>query len=394
MDPNMASFVGSTIESTDIYNTTVGFPSDRKTVHGCVVLEAKSTINNSQANVETLVSPETKALVSLIASAGFVPLLFLLGVPGNILSAAVFYRQGLRERINMCVFCLAVADVMVITVTFLISVEDIYRILIGSLNFFTKYIVGLTGFIRVSMFLSAVIAAERCFCVVSPLRAQRMLSTRTLALIIVFISSVLLMGLMVITTTKRTEVCVFDPRTNSTSLVLTFTEFYKENKKVVDVFSTMVYGTVLPAFFFVFIVVTTSITVLKLKSAASWRQQTSSASSQGGGPGRLDSHTVALTRMLIATSVLFVVCLSPILMVEMATFLVPGLMPGGQYRNLRTIMWRVINVCRCVNSSLNFFVYCYMGSRFRHTLREILFCSSSSNSSVVSANKSLSGSCG
>ena len=77
-----------------------------------------------------------------IDSAALIPLLFLVGVPGNMLSAAVFYRLGLRERINLCVFCLAVVDLLVLTVTFLLTMEQVYRDFIGPASFFIQYFVG------------------------------------------------------------------------------------------------------------------------------------------------------------------------------------------------------------------------------------------------------------
>ena len=75
-------------------------------------------------------------------SAVLIPILFLVGVPGNVLSAAVFRRQGLKERVNLCVFLLALADLVVITVTFLLTAEQVYRDLIGPAGFFITYCVG------------------------------------------------------------------------------------------------------------------------------------------------------------------------------------------------------------------------------------------------------------
>jgi hypothetical protein len=75
-----------------------------------------------------------------------IPLLCLLGVPGNVLSAAVFCRLGLKERINLCVFCLALADLLVIVITFLLTVEQVYRDFVGPASFFITYCVGQCNF--------------------------------------------------------------------------------------------------------------------------------------------------------------------------------------------------------------------------------------------------------
>ena len=40
----------------------------------------------------------------------FLPILFLIGGPANVINMAVFYKQGLKERINVCLFALSLAD--------------------------------------------------------------------------------------------------------------------------------------------------------------------------------------------------------------------------------------------------------------------------------------------
>ena len=87
---------------------------------------------------------------------------------------------------------------------------------------------------------------------------------------------------------------------------------------------------------------------------------------------KISAKEVALTKMLVATSVLFIVCLVPILMVQMATFLVKDLNYDGSYHNLTSVLWQCINAFRCLNSAFNFFIYFHMGSKFRETLRELL----------------------
>ncbi|KAL8589823.1 hypothetical protein ACOMHN_020826 [Nucella lapillus] len=363
-------------QDTDAVNVTVTpslrhtgltvAPSDDGDVgHGCLVVDRRF---DPQDNPENIVSKQAYFWFSTISLAGVIPLLFLVGVPGNILSAAVFYRQGLRERINLCVFCLSLADLVVVSVTFCLAVEKTYRSLVGSINFFIRYFLGLTGFTWVSMFLSAVIAAERCFCVVSPLRAQRMLSTRTLAVVITSISLLLMTGMLTIAGPKHTEACVFNLQTNTTSFIFYVTEYYIENKKILDILDIFVFATALVPLFVITVIITTIITAVKLRSALEWRQKSSTPHTSS------ESHMVAITRMLVATSVLFVTCTSPILIVQMAIFYVHKLESGGRYHNLRTLLWNVIDLLRCVNSSLNFFVYYRMGSRFRLTLKQLLPC--------------------
>ena len=58
--------------------------------------------------------------LATVVAADLVPVVSLLGVVGNTLNVAVFFRQGLRERVNVCLFSLALADLAVCTLYFLL----------------------------------------------------------------------------------------------------------------------------------------------------------------------------------------------------------------------------------------------------------------------------------
>ena len=66
----------------------------------------------------------------------------------------------------------------------------------------------------------------------------------------------------------------------------------------------IVYGLGLPGVVMVVVTVTTVVTTLRLRKAAAWRSESSS--------GTLSSREVALTKMLIGNSILFIVCVLPI----------------------------------------------------------------------------------
>ncbi|PVD25882.1 hypothetical protein C0Q70_13546 [Pomacea canaliculata] len=90
-------------------------------------------------------------------------------------------------------------------------------------GFFLQYTVGLTGFLWVSQFLTCVIACERCFCVFSPLKAQKYLKTSTMAWVILVTSVFLVGGIALTAGYKLIFICVFDPITNQTSSGTGFT---------------------------------------------------------------------------------------------------------------------------------------------------------------------------
>ena len=57
--------------------------------------------------------------VATLVNSNLLPVVSLLGVVGNAVNVAVFFRQGLRERVNVCLFSLALADLAVSTLYFL-----------------------------------------------------------------------------------------------------------------------------------------------------------------------------------------------------------------------------------------------------------------------------------
>ena len=58
--------------------------------------------------------------VGKLVNSNLLPVVSLLGVVGNSLNVTVFFRQGLRERINVCLFSLALADLVVSLFFFLL----------------------------------------------------------------------------------------------------------------------------------------------------------------------------------------------------------------------------------------------------------------------------------
>lgn len=74
-----------------------------------------STINSvfiPWDNPENVMSHETYVKFDDALTCYVVPVLFIMGAGGNLLNCAVFWMQGLKERMNLCLFCLALTDLM------------------------------------------------------------------------------------------------------------------------------------------------------------------------------------------------------------------------------------------------------------------------------------------
>ena len=144
--------------------------------------------------------------------------------------------------------------------------------------------------------------------------------------------------------------------------------FYRDNKIAIDILLRLVYSTTLTTLFFTTIAVTTIITAIRLRRVVQWRQRSTSSASVS-----MTSRVkeIALTKTLVVTSVLFIVCLAPTVMVQIASFVEPEFYFTGRYYNLAYLLTNVMLFFRVSNSSFNFFVYYNMSTRYRETLRDI-----------------------
>ena len=135
-----------------------------------------------------------------------------------------------------------------------------------------------------------------------------------------------------------------------------------------DILRRLVYSTVLTMLFFTSIAVTTTITAVRLRRVVQWRQRSTSSVY---GSVTTSIKEIVLTKTLVATSVLFIVCLAPTVMFQIASFVEPEFYFTGRYYNLAYLLTNVMLFFRVSNSSFNFFIYYNMSTRYRETLRDI-----------------------
>ncbi|KAK7479626.1 hypothetical protein BaRGS_00029175 [Batillaria attramentaria] len=343
---------------------------------GCIVVQMNAGDFIPWNNPDNIVSAEAEQISDTIVSKVTLHILFLfICAPTNIINMIVFVKHGLKERINFCIFSLALIDFLFLFQAFLLYLDSPVILLQNLLGYDTPSVSpiivylsqvnfhGLFGLLWASHFMSAIIACERCYCVVSPLRAQNVMKTRTTAMIVAIVCPVITGGFF-FCSTKWASRCIYDPVLNTTSQEFYPLDFYLENTEFVDLLQGYVYGLGMPLLFMLVVVVTTIVTIVKLRRMASWREQTSSATS-------VSSRDLALTRMLVGTSILFIVCSLPDL-VHNATFLIiPELNAGGRYQNFHYMLYSISMFFNYVNSSCNFFVYYRFGSKFRETVHSV-----------------------
>ncbi|KAL8598200.1 hypothetical protein ACOMHN_043271 [Nucella lapillus] len=77
---------------------------------GCVVLSVKPGAFIPWDNPDNLISREVEVAVDTAVAVVFLPILFAISAPTNVLNMIVFCKHGLKERINLCLFSLSLAD--------------------------------------------------------------------------------------------------------------------------------------------------------------------------------------------------------------------------------------------------------------------------------------------
>ena len=135
---------------------------------GCVLRQFVKYIPwNNEGNI---VPKRVEVIVRFVFNALVLPVLLLICVPTNITNMIVFYKQGLKERINTCLFALSLADLMFVVSAYGTDCDRIYMFLMGRgaevdaayIFFYRSNLIGFYGFVTVSQVVSSVIALERC----------------------------------------------------------------------------------------------------------------------------------------------------------------------------------------------------------------------------------------
>ncbi|PVD22395.1 hypothetical protein C0Q70_18206 [Pomacea canaliculata] len=155
------------------------------------------------------------------------PVLFLLGTVGICLSLTSFYRQGLKHRINLCLFSLEFIHLLNIAFLFLLNIDSVFLPLDSGVygpvyQFLVNHrLLGMLGFMYGAMYLTAVASCERCLTVLFPLQSKTLLSTRTMYVVIICGTCLTTLPFFVVTARYQVT-CFFDVVKNST--VLKYTE--------------------------------------------------------------------------------------------------------------------------------------------------------------------------
>ena len=360
---------------TETTTTTTPFATTTLSVE-----EKSSTISSDGDylpwdNPDNIISYETYLLMERGLFCYAIPTLFLVGVPTNLLNCVVFYRQGLRDRMNLCLFCLALVDMLFVALFFTLSshcalgnyvdaeVARWWKIITR------KYLTGVyRGFLFSSGCLTMIISVERCLCVFLPMKAMTLMKTRTMAALIAA-TILTLQSLCLLYPLKLDLVEHRNARgTNDTAIfVVHFTQLYAHSPAL-QILENVILMTVIPFFTFAVVVVATALTVIQLRRAIVWRRSSASASTSASA-ANITRKERGLVTMLVTVNCVFIITASPNIALGLTRSLVYDFWLTRRYANIYMSAHGWLLGLGVLNSSINFFVYVFRSSRFRQELR-------------------------
>ncbi|XP_025101169.1 probable G-protein coupled receptor 32 [Pomacea canaliculata] len=331
----------------------------------------KATSFLPSSNPNGIMKYETYLLCEYILSCWLHNAITLVGVPTNLISCLVFYKQGLRDRMNLCLFCLALVDLLFVALFYTIGTYCIVGYFRPDIQDWWKWSVRcyVTGVYRAFLFssgcLTMVIAVERCVCVLYPMKAENLIQTRTMARIILGI--VFTMHLLCLVYPLKLSVASV-PRANSNQVdyKLGVTKLYLQNQYVFDIVENTIIMTVIPFTTYIVVVLATAVTVVQLNRALAWRQMWGSSVSSS------TARQTLLVKMLVAVSCIYILLTSPNIALGITRSVVAEFAVDRSYAYLFLATHGVYLEMCMLNSSISFFVYFTLSSRFRRTLYNMI----------------------
>lgn len=292
-----------------------------------------------------------------------------LGIVANVINILVFSRQGLKNTVNISLLGLALADLCsLVTLEWicicrnpLVADADVPWVLSDFMNLTGAWPHVVCG--RISSFITVYITAERCLCIIAPLKVKQIVTPARTTVAVCFIY---LLNILTLVPEYATAYLgwKFYPNINKTLLSLSYTADRSSVGGLVFFLSS-----VLGMISFGAVAIFTFILVIKLKQTSEWRKRAVSGKTQSESTVRRENKTV---KMIVVIASTLIICYSPGTCLTLTTFIEPEFNLRRRYINLAISLWSTAFVFQTVNSSVNIILYYSMSSYYRVTFHELL----------------------
>ncbi|KAK6959123.1 FMRFamide receptor [Biomphalaria glabrata] len=294
----------------------------------------------------------------------------IVGIVANFINIWNFKKQGLHDSVNISLTALAVSDIGALFFQLVVNVlfNPLWRRV--QLPFYSSTVLAMVFFyphgyfIRVSGFITAFAAFERCLCVVLPMDVKRIM-TRNVAIVVNFLIFVVLLLYLYPEHSVVYYDWLFIPTQNRS--VITF--FFREDFEYVMTFTNIINDLFIPYITYVSLIICTMIIVVQLKSKAKWRQSvTGKVISSGLSKTELSIKDKKAVIMLTVVSVIYVTCLTPECVLMTVIGFIQDMKVEGPLWDLFLTIYSFSSLLETINCSVSILVYYNMSTKYRETL--------------------------
>ncbi|RUS85286.1 hypothetical protein EGW08_006933 [Elysia chlorotica] len=296
------------------------------------------------------------------------------GITGNIMTLMVYSKLGFYNTINISYSVLAASDLCCVIASIVNIMGYIdpffqdprlqtltnFAKLFGAYPFF--------AFSRITGLITAWISVERSLCVVFPIRVKLIITPRVNTAVLCTLIIVGFFPICFMYTSHEIQ-WQFDPRTNSTILVLV------QLNKLQNV-ALLLFGAVYPMIIWITVVCCTASLVFKLKQSNRWRKHNASGMTSLSPTGTSGTARRIQQRAAVGQGE--------------ADHKACNFSSTGSQRQFYLTLGVATKAMTQINSSVNVIIFAVSGQRFRSVLRQILkacFCKSNIPVSPVTANQ-------
>ncbi|GFR98328.1 chemosensory receptor A [Elysia marginata] len=252
----------------------------------------------------------------------------------------------------------------------------------SGISFRTEDIFILTGGItrlflaRTSALITTYIAVERCLCVIFPLKVKTFITrTRTTIAMVTIYAFTVCPSFFVYFNYRFTW--RFYPDVNRTLLGVTYV--YSEVNNVVDKVVLLLCGTIFVFVSFAVTVICTFYLIIYMSRASKWRLKSAASTTVAAdksnnlpdGTGKKNDESDRAVRTVVAIASVFIICFSFGFAAMTLYVTLPGYTLYGMYGQMFQLFQSLGLFFGTVNSSINFFIYYFLGSSFRIMFHQV-----------------------
>ncbi|XP_070174323.1 somatostatin receptor type 2-like isoform X2 [Littorina saxatilis] len=253
-----------------------------------------------------IVDAATKDLVTEVVNCYLLPVVFLFGVCGNVMSFVVLVVHGLNTSTNVLLLGVTVSDFCYLVtlyarkVSCIVSHFDPAVAMTIETTLIPNVFMVNRVFTLTTPFLTMIITLERCLAVTLPLKIQSIVTPLRMKLAVIFIFIFTFCAVFPFFLCYQIR-WVSDPVTNLTVPRLSGTPFFLTHFDAITVYNNMVLSALFNYLPMAVVVVCTVIVITTVKKSAHWRKLTSQTSGERPEERRM-------TKLLMSVVAVYTVC--------------------------------------------------------------------------------------